>query len=124
VKLISFKPSLVTKAIFPNIKTPTQINRGQCFIWAYSSYLIFQGVELWHSPCHAFVRYRKRFYDAESLRGEENWQDLKSHMGGFATPTIVKHFKDDWGGNLERFHTSWTEIEKKAKKVLLHETSL
>lgn len=120
MKLANFKPSLVTKHVFPNYKDPEVINQGECFIWAYSAYLIFQGVEIWHAPCHAFVKYRNRFYDSESLKGEQSYRDLKTSLCGKPERVSAPAFKRAWRDQPDRFDTSWEEIERIARKVIRH----
>ncbi len=75
-KLTPFKPSLITKEFFPDYDDVSVINEGECFIWAYLAFLIFKDVEIWDVNCHAFVKYKGKFYDSEVLRGSPDWQDL------------------------------------------------
>lgn len=78
-KLEKFQPELVVD-IFPEkgyfTKNPKRINNGICMRWAYCSYLMFNNVELWSIPSHAFIKIDKKFYDAERLCGEFDWRDL------------------------------------------------
>lgn len=122
-KLPTFKPTLVTKRIFPGYDDPSIINMGECFIWAYSAFLIFENVELWDVNCHAFVKYRGRFYDSVTLRGSPDWQDLPATEGATtrATKYTVDGFKFWWHNNPEKYNTTWKKIEYNARKVLRHE---
>jgi len=119
-KLSYFRPSLVTKSIFPTYRDPAIVNEGECFIWAYSAFLIFDNVELYYVNCHAFVKYRKRFYDSEMLRGSTDWQDLPATSGCSCPPIKVSPqiFKVAWGDQPQRFNTSWRKIEASARRVL------
>lgn len=124
-KLLHFKPSLVTKEFFPGYLDVSVINEGECFIWAYYAHLIFADVHLWHTDCHAFVKYHGRFYDSETLKGSPDWQDLPAteHGSWRASPvSSLARFKADWGGSLSRFDISWNKIEHRARKFLRHAT--
>lgn len=121
-KLQTFKPSLVTKKFFSDYKDVAVINEGECFIWAYTAYVMFQDVELWYNNHHAFVKYRGRFYDSERLRGVSDWRDLPAtEGGGLASRTSIVSFKKEWGRNPYQFATTWEKIESKARKVLRRE---
>lgn len=119
-KLIHFRPSLVTKEFFPDYRDVSVINEGECFIWAYLAHLIFLDVEIWDVSCHAFVKYRGRFYDSEILRGSPDWQDLPATEDAEfpARKHSVASFKKEWRANPKWFDTSWSEIEARARKVL------
>lgn len=127
-KLQNFQPSLVTETFFSGYDHPSHINDGECFIWAYLTFLIFKDVEMWYMDCHAFVKYRGRFYDSERLNGVEDWQDLPATEGGgsVAKRYTVEQFKYGWRGQPKlRLNTSWEELEGYARKVLRREqTSL
>ncbi len=118
-KLQSFKPSLITKEFFPGYKDVSIINEGECFIWAYMAYLLFEDIEIWYNEHHAFVKYRGRFYDSEVLKGSRDWQDLPATEGG--GPPIrssVKNFKHEWRDNPRDFGTSWKALEARARRAL------
>jgi hypothetical protein len=119
-KLTHFKPSLITKEFFPEYKDVSVINEGECFIWAYLAHLMFKDVEIWDVNCHAFVKYRGRFYDSEVLRGSPDWQDLPATEEADAPPRkhSVTSFKKSWHHNPKWFNTSWGEIESRARRVL------
>lgn len=118
-KLTPFKPALITKTFFKNYD-PSVINEGECFIWAYLAHLIFKDVEIWYLDCHAFVKYRGKFYDSERPRGVSDWQDLPATEDGSepARRRNVSTFKKYWASQPKRFDTSWAELESKARKVL------
>ena len=119
MKIQHFKPSLVTKSFFPEYDDVAIINHGECFIWAYAAFMMFEGIELWYNGCHAFVRYRGRFYDSEVLRGSRDWADLPATEGGGVPIQVpVSKFRLDWGGNPREFNTSWKEVESRARKAL------
>ena len=134
-KLDKFEPALVTKEFFPNdVKVPKRINYGKCFLWAYAAHKIFQGAELWDMPSHAFVRYRGKFYDSETLNGVKDWRDLPACSGCPCGPCIkareveattrgaknVKMFSFlvDWKTSFRRYKISLFEIDKQIDKLL------
>lgn len=119
-KLPTFRPSLVTKEFFPSYKNVAEINMGECFIWAYAAYCMFDYVHLWHLNCHAFVKYRGRFYDSEVLKGSPYWQDLPATEGGdypAAPASSVQYFKTEWGSP-KVYGITWAQIEKKAEQAI------
>lgn len=123
-KLPNFRPNLVTKSFFPTYTDVAVINHGECFLWAYASFLMFENIELWDVDAHAFVKYRGRFYDSQVLRGSPDWQDLPATercgmvAAKYKSPT---DFKRMWSENPRRFNTTWRAIEAKAKRILNRE---
>lgn len=117
---LNFNPKFVTKTIFHGIN-PAIINFGQCFIWAYSAHLIFANVKLCSIDCHAFVRYRGRFYDSDRPNGVTDWDHLPASsftMHDNYRSYSVSDFKKEWNTQPARFNTSWNQIERKALKAL------
>jgi hypothetical protein len=55
-----------------------EVNYGDCYKWAWIAYKIFNDVELWSHESHAFIRYRRKFYDSETLNGIENWHRIRT----------------------------------------------
>lgn len=121
-KLRQFNPSLITKTFFKHHKSPSDINEGECFIWAYLAHLIFKDVEIWYMNAHAFVRYRGKFYDSERPNGVAEWKYLPATKHGHteARRRKVDTFKRYWATQPGRFETTWKEIESKAKELLRH----
>lgn len=118
-KLQNFKPSLVTKELFPAYKDVSVINEGECFIWAYSAHIIFKDVKIWYNNHHAFVKYHGRFYDSEVLKGSPDWADLPATEGGGLPKEVsAEQFQIDWRRNPFDYGTTWREIKSKAEKVL------
>lgn len=134
-KLDKFTPSLVTKEFFPNdVSRPKRINYGKCFLWAYAAHKIFQDAELWDMPSHAFVRYRGKFYDSETLKGVKDWRDLPACSGCSCGPCIkarevqalthgAKNIKmptylKDWRKSFQRYNISLYEIDRQIDKLL------
>jgi hypothetical protein len=132
-KLKIFQPQLVTINFFPEYKSiPEDINYGQCFLWAYVAYHLFEGLELWdtgvHCPAHAFVRHRNKFYDSECLEGAEDWRDLPANwrinhcdckyckVGTVARS--LKDFMEEWGTETPKFDTSWNKLNRKISRIL------
>lgn len=60
---------------------PSKINDGDCYIWAYVAHHLIDNsilcsvISLLGS--HAFIKIDNRYYDSESLKGENDWRDLK-----------------------------------------------
>src|SRR4051812_16795567 len=118
-KLQTFRPTLITREFFSSYRDVSIINDGECFIWAYSAYVIFGDVEVWYNNHHAFVKHRGRFYDSERLKGVSSWQDLPATKGGGpAARTTIVSFKKAWAHNPMSFGTTWEKIESNARKVL------
>jgi len=121
-KLQSFKPSLINRKLFSEYDDVSIINRGECFIWAYSACVIFKSIELWYNNNHAFVKYRGKFYDSERLKGVSDWRELPAtEGGGLAFRTSIAFFKQSWYLNTIQFDTSWKKIESTARKIIRHE---
>ena len=126
-KLSPFNPQLITEAYFPQfVKTPDQINYGQCFEWALYAYDTFEQLELFDVGIHAFVRYNSKFYDSERLKGVKDWQDLpaadlkRDVFGDFIPLTKYsrQEFVNTWRTQPMRFGTSWEEMSANVEKVL------
>lgn len=122
-KLPNFKASFITETFFPDDE-PSDINSGECFKWAYIAYSLFEDVELYDLPHHAFVKYKGKYYDAECPEGEENWKDLPACNWGlwFDTPTChtPESFKYEWRSQVRRFQTSWDRLDQVVQETLEH----
>ena len=120
-KLKNFDPNFITETFFSEID-PEEINMGQCFQWAYLAYNLFENVELWDLPHHAFVKYKGKYYDSECPNGEKDWRDLPASNWGrwYKTPRrqTPSAFKRDWFLQTKRFDTSWNELETLAKELI------
>lgn len=126
-KLSRFQPVLITKTFFPGIPI-AQINRGQCFKWAYLTYRIFANTELWDMGSHAFIRYRNKFYDSARLNGVSNYIDLPATNNGIgcgcercrkpAKRAYVPAFKHTWRGCQAKFGVDWDELDRQALKLI------
>jgi hypothetical protein len=122
IKLKKFQPELVVLA-FPEQhdelkNNPNKINKGLCMRWAYMCHHMFQGVQLWSMPAHAFVRYHGLFYDAERLKGTRDWRDLPACNFGQGcncicckTQAAKRHtpdeFKKRWNTNCIQPNWKW-----------------
>lgn len=83
---LPFQPNLIHPNFFQHYNNPIEINFGDCFKWAFIAYRLFNDVELWSHEIHAFIKYRGRFYDSETLDGIKNWRrirTIKEIGGGF-----------------------------------------
>lgn len=126
-KLPHFKASFVTETFFSHIHRD-RINRGHCFAWAYIAFNLFEGVEIWDTDSHAFVKYQGKFYDSDKPEGEEDWKDLpannfgQTHYGRklVARCQPIEEFKDLWHGNPENYGYTWDELEVAALETLQH----
>jgi len=121
-KIEKFDPKFITKTFFKNY-SPRDINRGQCFIWAYYAHLIFKDVQILFNDYHAFVKYNGKFYDSQSLNGETDWRLLKTckKYPSFSRKTTIDHFKHTWGnlwGQTDRFDITWDELEEEAQQAI------
>lgn len=91
-------------------KTPGEINRGWCYMWAWLAKRTYRGARLWvaHDPDkldgdHAFVQIGDLWYDAEHPLGVSapNQLTFFSHLGDepFAHKEMSDHaFIKFWGG--------------------------
>jgi len=119
-RLTNFNPEFITKKIFPHVDRSV-INLGQCFIWAYSAFLIFDKVKLCSVDCHAFVKYKGYYYDADCPRGSKDWNNLPAtSFTDFNHHSYddIEGFKKAWDTQPERFQTNWKQIERRAFNVL------
>lgn len=127
MKLSKFKPELITKTFFPYV-SPLVINSGRCFQWAYLTFRSFEKVELWHMKTHAFVKYQDKFYDAERLKGVEDYVDLPATNFGKgcgchrcllpAQKRTLIAFKHSWRGMQKIYGIKWEELDRQALKVI------
>jgi hypothetical protein len=120
-KLPNFKASFITETFFSDVPRKN-INKGRCFAWAYLAFKIFDGVELWDTWGHAFIKYRGKFYDSDRPRGEKDWRDLPANKAGhsIAKRRSAPSFKLFWHGNPETFGFTWNSLDKQAKETLHH----
>ena len=90
------------------------INTGWCMQWAYMAWLMFEDVELFSVPGHAFIRYHGKYYDSERLNGVDHWLDLPTNqwMGlglGEIYPLPPDEFRARWNpwGKCYDFSSHW-----------------
>ena len=129
IKLKKFQPELVVRA-FPERElreNPNQINKGLCMRWAYMAYLMFENIELWSTCGHAFIKVGNKFYDSETLQGEEDWKDLPAcnfgacgcaNKGPFVFKKL-KSFQRFWNKN-SRTKPDWKQYWEEVKNELVH----
>lgn len=90
---LPFSPGIIHPNLFPEHSHPMQVNFGDCFKWAWCAYKLFNDVELYSQECHAFIKYRGKFYDSESLEGVKKYSRLrtiKDHIGMFPAPVKME----------------------------------
>lgn len=94
---------LITKEFFPEyIGCEGDINKGDCYRWAYIAYMIYEGVELYSNEYHAFVYQRGLFFDSESPHGERSASRLScNEMNGieYSDWQDVDEFEEFWNDN-------------------------
>jgi hypothetical protein len=125
VKLPNFKASFITENFFAHVPKH-RINKGHCFAWSYIAYHLFEGVEIWDTDNHAFVKYKGKFYDSDRPNGEKDWKDLPACNFGqtpygrelVARCQPLEEFKDLWAGNPEQYGYTWDMLETVALETL------
>lgn len=79
---VKFNASFINKVFYPEETARNDlmsINCGQCYDWAWFSYLCWSNqVQLWSSENHAFVRVGRNFYDSEAVDGVPDWRMLRT----------------------------------------------
>lgn len=111
-KLKQLDARLITETFFSNIKTQ-MINRGNCYVWAYYAYLIFDDVKLCSLLCngrdkypsHAFVKVNDKFYDSEAPDGII-----------LATDLLIHRIWKDSNDNAEREWAHYCATKKRYRK--------
>jgi hypothetical protein len=102
-------------------------------MWAYLSFHTFKGLELWGCPVHAFIKYKEKFYDSETLRGTDDYRKLPCiasiRPARLSNPMIdhrsigrrlsLTQFKKEWAAQTDRFSTTWEDLYSQARKVLV-----
>ena len=116
-KIQKFQAKFVTEFYFPDIP-PNEINWGRCFMWAYLSFHTFKGLELWDCPVHAFIKYKEKFYDSETLRGTDDYRKLPC-IASIRRRLSLAQFKKEWAAQTDRFSTTWEDLYSQARKVLV-----
>lgn len=121
----------INKTFFPEYQDVSVINQGECFLWAYIAFHLYENLELWSMGAHAFVRSKldKKFYDSERPKGEENWKDLPAtNFGvgcgcnicsqGARKHISIKKYQHTWRGMAKRHNTDWNLVDLKIKQVI------
>jgi hypothetical protein len=125
-KLIQFNATFITETFFPQYKNaPEVINYGECFKWGYLAYMVFEGVELWDTHGHAFVKYKGKFYDSDRPLGVLDYRELpavdwcrcKFCWAGAKKQTLTS-FKREWKGACFRYASNWKQLEKQAERIV------
>ena len=89
-----------------NLKLPKDINRGNCYRWAYVAYMLYGGdlISVERFGAHAFIKIGNKYYDSESPQGVEDWK----HLPFFTKPSAVDvSDKDAIQLPPEKFQTYW-----------------
>lgn len=64
---------------FIYLENVADLNTGDCYLFAYISYLIYNGELLSFNNSflgHAFIKINDRYFDAEVTKGVKNWEHL------------------------------------------------
>lgn len=125
-KLSPFSARFVTNTFFPEFKDWTQeINQGLCFEWAYLAHRLYADTELWDVHCHAFIRYKGKFYDSERPDGVYDWHELPAtqvcHCKWCAKGPKLHNelgFKLGWGFARRKYGLNWRKLNAKTDKIL------
>jgi hypothetical protein len=126
-----FNGLFVTRHFFPEFLRHDNrrgINGGYCYDWAYLAYRMFEGVQLWTTDYHAWIRIGRKWHDSETNRfGVLNFMELGCNYRNSPIPwesqpprsMDVEEFKTFWNreGSGHRFH--WDSmLEARLKRVL------
>lgn len=130
----NFNGNFISHHFFPEYRKYLKgINGGRCYDWAYLAYRMFEGVELWTTDYHAWVRVinrdsGSRYFDSETKQGVSNFMLLGCNRRNSypipwqAQPPVrmevdsFKKFWDEHGGGFKRHWESM--LERKLKEVL------
>lgn len=126
-----FNGAFVSRHFFPDWfkhKNLAGINGGQCYDWAYLAHRLFEGVQLWTTDYHAWIRIGRKFHDSETGRfGVLSFMELGCCRRNGPTPwedqaprqMELDEFKTFWNrqGIGHRFHWD-TLLEDRLKTVL------
>lgn len=107
--------------------TPELCNDGFCDIFAEKFREEYPGAELWQTSAstspwgfgHTWVKYKDKFYDAETPNGVKDWRDLpyiqKLYQVGKEYPKDVKRINEVGEANLQPY--KWKEIDREGYYV-------
>ena len=111
------------------------INQGECFLWAYLAYRLYDDVELWDMGSHAFVRSKRtgKFYDSERPQGVKNWKDLPATNWGHGCGCgrcqqparkfkTAGKFRRSWIGMMKRFEVDYVQLNDKINQFIKDRT--
>jgi len=121
----------INRTFFPGYLDVSVINMGECFLWAYIAFHLYDNLELCDMGAHAFVRSKldNKFYDSERPQGEEDWKDLPATNFGegcgcnICTQGIrkykdIKKFQHTWRGMTKKHNVNWSKVDAKIRKVI------
>jgi len=107
--------------------TPELCNDGFCDIFAEKFREEYPGAELWQTSAstspwgfgHSWVKYKNKFYDAETPNGVKDWKDLpyiqRLYQIGKKYPEDVKRINEVGEANLKPY--KWKEIDRESYYV-------
>jgi hypothetical protein len=107
--------------------TPELCNDGFCDIFAEKFREEYPGAELWQTSAstsswgfgHTWVKYKDKFYDAETPNGVKDWRDLpyiqRLYQVGKEYPEDAKRINEVGEANLQPY--KWKEIDRESYYV-------
>ena len=110
--------------------TPELCNDGFCDIFAEKFREEYPGAELWQTSAstspwgfgHSWVKYKDKFYDAETPNGVKDWKDLpyiqRLYQIGKKYPEDVKQINEVGEANLKPY--KWEEVDAEGYYVYVH----
>ena len=121
----------INKTFFPCDSDVSKINEGRCFLWAYTAFRLFKGLELWSNGSHAFVKSKVtgKFYDSETPHGAYDWTMLPATYDGEGCGCLIcqkgarrartiKQFQYTWRGLQKRYNVDYLKVDEKVKSVI------
>lgn len=116
----------VRAVYFPSLNA-RQINRGDCYRWAYVVKRMFSKAILCsdlYEGTHAFIRIEGLYYDSQSPLGVRHWRNLAFYRSDSAasikrlnvTETGVTEFQRLWG-NIRSFARNKKKLGRLKRKI-------
>lgn len=125
----------INRTFFSDYYDVSVINQGECFRWAYIAYRLYNDVELWDIPSHAFVRSKTTglYYDSETPDGEVDWRDLPATNFGVGCGCgrcgepprhfkVLGFFRFVWRGMAKRYETDWHLLNQQITELIYNES--
>jgi hypothetical protein len=109
-----------------DLKSIHIINQGRCFVWAYIAAKLYNHIDIWDTPRHAFVRSKldNKYYDAECTSGVVNWKDLRvcNYFSDYYSESNIQidlaSYKKRWNRSAEFYDINWDKLNKSINNIL------